>query len=295
MTRNNPATTIARRGWKAGLCGLLLLAGALAGCDSFASSDVALLSRDVYEIKGNLDKAIAKHDAADRQTKYALDEIQNDLQGRNDAIKTSMEDMEKRLRDQGAALQKLQDQLQLVNFAVGAMTKRTGEAGGDLTTAGGQAGAAPGPAQGGEPNATNPLNLNPANVDQLLTSGQQQYNAQNYQGARDVLRQALQNGPKPDEHAEILYWLGESNLKLNAQDDAKKCFTDLIGAHPSHVKAWFSLEELANIALAQGQKDLALKMLQQITQNNPTYAQIGRVKATIARIQQPPSVTPPKP
>jgi TolA-binding protein len=279
----------------AGMAGLIVLAGALTGCGTLASNDVALLSHDIYEIKGNLDKSIAKQDASDRQTKYALDAIQEALQGRNDAIKTSLEDMEKRLRDQAAALQKLQDQLQVLNFAVNATSKRMG-GGGDLTSAA-QAGPAPapGPGQGVEPGATNPLNLNPASAEQLLASGQQQYNTQNYQGARDVLKQALQLNPQGDNRIEVLFWLGESYMKLNVLDDAKKCFTDLIGVNQTHPKAWTALEEIANIALAQGDKDYASKLLGQIVTVNPAYAQIGRVKATLARIQQPPRVTPPKP
>jgi TolA-binding protein len=171
----------------------------------------------------------------------------------------------------------LRSQMEALSFAVDALSKRLNigpVAGGGASGAGAGAGAgASAPAAAGT-------------VEPIMTSAQRQFNLQNYPAARDEFLRALNQNPTGDQRIEILFWLAESYSKLNDLENAKKYYTQLIKENPSHIKAWASLERLANLQLAQGDKDNALVMLQQIVNDYPKYPDIGRVKATIEQIQQ---------
>lgn len=278
------------------LAGAVALAAPLfaAGCETFAPGQGnSAVQRDIYDIKTKLDKSIEDQASSDRQLKYSLNSIDQNLQGRNDQTKAAIDDLNKQLRTQSDTIDRLTKQVESLVFTVDGLNKRQAMAGGAPDLAAGSAASPIIPSGSGlsAPSGAAPAPAAGAGLAQTLANGQNMFNLQNYAGARDAFTAALAQNPQGDDRVEALYWLAESYNKLGDTPNAQKYYKDVITSNARHEKAWKSLEQLGNIILAQGDRDTAFKLLNQIVEASTRtppyiYPDLERVKATIAQIQQ---------
>jgi TolA-binding protein len=265
----NPARPLADRRWVAGAaCLLAALLGS--GCGSVGKSDTVLLSKDMYEIQTKLDKYMGQQESLERQVKFALNSIDETVQSRGELTRTTLDDMEKRMREQLDEIRALRSQVETLNFAIDALSKRLAMGGGALPA--------------GNPGAEG-MTASNANVDSLLSSGQRQINLQNYAAARDDLLKAMDQKPTGDQMAETLFWLAESYFYLNDMDNARKYYNQMMHDFEQHPKAWLSVERVGDSYLRQGKNDEALQVFQMIVNTYPGYPNVARVQANIERIQ----------
>ena len=274
------ATSIAaagpRRRW-AGLAALALLA---TGCAGLTPGYTVVLSQDILEIKNNLGKLSEAQSATDHKLDYSLGQVNENLQTRNDQLKTSIEDIAKRINDQRGEMEQLRAKLEELSFALDSLKKKL-----DMTTG---VGATPTPAGDATlpgPGATPPA-AGGSPVDQAIANGLSLYNTGRFKEAREAFRQALDQKPADSDKAlEIQFWLAESCLGDKDLTAAFENYTNVIRTNPSHLKAWVSLERMADIQVQQNDPARALEWYKQIRDNNPNYQDIERVKGKIARLE----------
>ncbi|MCL5269575.1 MAG: tetratricopeptide repeat protein [bacterium] len=248
-------------------------------CETLTASNDAM-AKDVLAIRNKLDKWIEEQASSNRQNTQVLNSIYDNLQGRNDAVKTSLEDLEKRNRDLVSEIDKLNAKVEELTFAVDTVSKtmniRTNPM--DIGTTA-TSPAAPGVGPGGVTPA-------PGNAaEQAYNNATELFNAGDYAKALEAYNQALSLNPEGALKLDVLYQIAECQYKLNDLAKAKTSYWTVITTNNGDLKAWQSLERIADIELSQGDLLNALIHLQQIETEYKNYQNIEAVRAKIAQIK----------
>lgn len=271
---------------------VVVATGLLSACAAFAPSDDGLVAHDMLEIKNKLNEVAANQASSDRMIEAALTGIDVSLKDREEIVKNVIDDMEKRMREQNDEIQRVRSQLQEMTFALDSLSKRLSMGNGMLSpepnASANQAETTPG---GTTANAT--PGFSDAAVDQAITSAMRQYSIGNFTAAREGFRQALEQQPDDEKKVEIMFWLGETCNQLQDFPVALENYWAVINLRPDHVRAWKSLERMAEIKQKQGDLPRALELLQSIASIYPTYPDIEDVQTRITEIQA--QMAPPEP
>lgn len=250
--------------WMLNLMGITafgVLALGAGGCSTMATNQEVMRQLDNLDRKvtSNTDQQIQ----FERKMVYSLENIDESLQANNEIARQTIDDLEKRMRDQIQEIERLRQEVETMRFSLGLGGRGSSSTGG-MT---GQSSTMQTPA--GDP------------VAQALSSGLNQFSAGNYSAARELFGQALAGEPNTEQAAELNFWIGESYYSEENYPEAETHYTQAIKANPNHEKSWVSFERLAQIQLAQGQKIKALKQFEYIAETYPDYPNIDRVTGQI--------------
>ncbi len=234
------------------------------------------LNNDVLSIRNKLDKFVEEEASSNRQLQATTSSIYDNMQGRNDAVKTSLDDLATRTQQQAEELRQLRAQLEALTAAVDTVNRRMGPGG--TTTF---------PAPGAAPAGTT---MPPANdAESAFNAARGYYDAGQYDQARTAYGQAVAMNPPEPLKLEAMYGVAMSSFGLKDFDRAREEFKAVISANNKDVMAWKGYEQIANIYIAQGDPKQALILLQdmveQMRNKNYQYPDVDRVQKTISDLR----------
>lgn len=287
--------------WKMRGCawGVKLLLGALlllaTSCVTPGMTDSAS-SRDLLEIKDQLNQLIAKTEQANRKLDYQISTLSDNLTNKIDGLQNSTDNSLQQLQAVQADLQSMKGQLESIDFAI---RKMPGAPAGTLGTTPAPAPAPlpgqpapltplpgqPAPAPGAAPEKPAPPAVQATPAREAFNNAQSLMQQKKYKEAIEGFNQAMALNPDDALKAEIMAATAESQTSQNDLEGARKTLLSLIDINRESPQAWSAVERLADIDIRENKPQDALHKLQLIEQNYPKYDNIARVKASIAHLQ----------
>ncbi|MCE5230501.1 tetratricopeptide repeat protein [bacterium] len=272
--------------WAKSLAALaaVLTLGACAGLPSDPGS-----VRDIYAMRQMLEESTKKQDTMDSKLTYSLESVDKSIQNNSQIVQGGVEGLTKQLHDQQAQLDQIRNQMASMNVLLDQMARRAGMTGMPQAGAGTEI-----PTQ--QPAATD------SEMPKAMTGGSPavtafntavgQYNAGQYDQAREGFRAALEQNPTADQKIEIQYWQAMNSLKAGDSKTALEQFDAICRATPSDPRAWNSIEKMAQIYRQSGDLANALKDYKMIVDTYPDYPNIQRVKQAVQEIEAARSAAP---
>ena len=254
--------------------GIMAALAALAGCAGMTSSD--MLANDLFEMRQQLAEYHKNLESLDNRMTYSLTQIDQNLAGEERAILNTLNDLERMVRDQQIQLDRMNRDIQAVGVMLDRIAQRTGV----------------GIDQGAEETEPDRRRAAAGAAAQAYNAGQQHFHMGDYDRARESFTEALDLDPDEELRIDVLFWLGESSLRLDDLEAAQEYYRQLVTANPRHPKAWISLERVAMIYHRQGNHDDALVYLRYIAdeyEQHPDvlqFIEINRVRSAIADIER---------
>ena len=238
-------------------------------------------------MKNTLGKLSEAQSSSDRKLSYSVDQINTNLQTRNDQLKTSLDDLSKRLQDQSTEIDSLHKKVEDLSFAVDSLSKKLGMSAGGVGTPNNTVTPDVTPTPAPQPGDVTPPAAGGSPVDQAFASGLTLYQTGRFKEAREAFRQALEQKPEPEVNkaVDIQFYLAEACLADHDTDAAVENYTHVINTMNTHPKAWVSLERLADIMTQKGNSAKALEWYKEIVSLNSKYPDIQRVKDKIAKLE----------
>lgn len=256
-----------QRVWKSLLA--IVVSGSLSACAGLGSQN-EIMSKDLLEIKTLSQGIKSAQESNGRRVDYRLGALEDKIQTRNDQLRESLTDIEKRLREEREEVLDLRKLVSDLSFQIGTLTTKL-DMQGTETARGATGTVAQEPKQG---------------ADEMFRDALRQYNLGRYDLAREGFEKALEQNPTGELGIKTLYWLAETCFRQPDLEPAGEFYTQLIQSNPSHHLAWKSLERLADINHKQGRTSDALSMYESIATGHPGYEGIERVKEQIRILRE---------
>jgi TolA-binding protein len=259
---------------------LSLVLPLLTGCETMMPTS-SNTTQDIFEIKSKLNDNLDRQASNARMIDSQLNTLSQNLDKNNSVTSTAMDEMQRQLRAQAEEINKLRGEVEALNITIkngigGARTAQTfgtpGETYSDEGTTGSQNQGLP------------PAGVNASPAGQALATATQLFNGGQYAQAKEAYTQALSQNPDGDLKVDILFGLGETCLKLNDVVGAGDSYKQVIKSAPKNAKAWISLERMADIDIAQGNKAAAITKLEYIAKY-PRYRDLARVQQKLAQLK----------
>ena len=129
----------------------------------------------------------------------------------------------------------------------------------------------------------NQIASDPTNFQALLQIGNLHFDGENFTGAAEYYKRALDVRP---DNVDISTDLGTALYYANRIDEAVAAFEMSLSIEPDHPQSLFNL----GVALveARNDKEGAIRLWERLVEANPGYPQVEMVKEEIARLKQEP-------
>jgi TolA-binding protein len=241
------------------------------------------VEQDVLEIKNKLNASLDRQAATERELSSQINSIAENQEKNSSLSVTTLDEIQRQIRTQNDELNKLRGMVEGLSIAMR-----------DRTSPDMQRNYTP-PSPNPNSLDTNPPGMTPgettpapppgeAGINQVVTQATELFNNGQYAQAKEAFTQALSQNPTGDTRVEILFGLGETCNKLNDPAGAAQSYSDAILANKKNPKAWVALERLADIDIAQGNKDKAIKKLEYIA-NYQKYPDMARVQQKLNELK----------
>ena len=127
----------------------------------------------------------------------------------------------------------------------------------------------------------NQLAVDPTNFQVLVQAGNLHFDSQNFPGAADYYRRALEVSPN---NVNISTDLGTALYYSNRIDDAVAAFQRSLSIEPNHPQSLFNM----GILLLEERNDKAgaIRLWERLVEANPEYPQVEMVNEEIVRLKQ---------
>ncbi len=129
----------------------------------------------------------------------------------------------------------------------------------------------------------NQLGSDPTNFQALVQMGNLHFDSENFPGASEYYRRALEVSP---DNVDISTDLGTALYYSNRIDDAIAAFERSLSIAPDHPQSLFNM----GVVLLEERNDRegTIRLWERLVEANPEYPQIEMVKEEIARLKQGP-------